>query len=215
MRSTEELISSLATELQPVRRLKPPAQRALGWILLATALIAALVLLRGLRTDIADCLRDPAYLVQLAGAWLTGVAATFAAFEVSLPDRPRSWLLLPLPFAAFWLSGFAYGCLADWVAIPAGAPVVPDSIRCLETLIMASLPLGLVLWIMLRRARPLRPAATAWIGALAVAAFADTAHLLIHVVEASALVLVINLVPVGLILLLGGLLGRRSLALAR
>jgi hypothetical protein len=101
------------------------------------------------------------------------------------------------------------------VAIPAGAPVVPDSIRCLETLIMASLPLGLVLWIMLRRARPLRPAATSWIGALAVAAFADTAHLLIHVVEASALVLVINLVPVTLILLLGGLFGRRSLALAR
>ena len=53
------------------------------------------------------------------------------------------------------------------------------------------------------------------LGALAVAAFADTAHLLIHVVEASALVLVINLVPVTLILLLGGLFGRRSLALAR
>ena len=215
MRSTEELIASLARELQPVRRLKPPAQRALGWILLATALIAGLVLLRGFRTDISACLRDPAYLIQLAGAWLTGAAATFAAFEVSLPDRARSWLLLPLPFAALWLSGFAYGCLADWVAIPAGAPVIPDSIRCLETLIMASLPLALVLWIMLRRARPLRPAATSWIGALAVAAFADTAHLLIHVVEASALVLVINLVPVALILLLGGLFGRRSLVLAR
>ena len=80
---------------------------------------------------------------------------------------------------------------------------------------MASLPVGLVLWIMLRRSRPLRPATTAWIGALAVAAFADTAHLLIHVVEASALVLVINLVPVTFILLMGGLLGRRSLALAR
>jgi hypothetical protein len=215
MGSTDELITSLSTGLAPVGRLKPPGLRALGWILLATAVIALLVLLRGLRADIAASVADPAYPIQLAGAWLTGAAATFAAFEVSLPDRRRGWLLLPLPFAALWLSGFAYGCLGDWIAIPQGAPVMEDSIRCLETLIMASLGLGLVLWIMLRRSRPLRPGATAWAGALAVAGFADTAHLLIHVVQASSLVLVINLVPVALILLLGSLLGRRSLAAAR
>ena len=212
MRSTEDLITELSAGLSPVSRLKPPFLRALGWILLATALIVVLAWLRGLRADIADRIQDPAYLVQLAGAWLTGVAATLAAFEVSLPDRRRSWLLLPLPFAGLWLTGFAYGCLADWIAIPAGAPVMADSVRCLETLIMASLPLGLVLWLMLRRSRPLRPSATAWVGALVVAAFADTAHLLIHVVQASSLVLVINLVPVTIILLVGGLLGRHSLA---
>ncbi len=212
MRSTEELIASLSTGLTPVRRLQPPLLRALGWILLATVVIAILVLLRGFRADIASCIQDPAYLIQVAGAWLTGAAATLAAFEVSLPDRKRGWLLLPLPFAAFWLSGFAYGCLGDWIAVPAGAPIMHDSVRCLETLIMASLPLGLVLWMMLRRSRPLRAGATAWIGALAVAGFADTAHLLIHVVQASSLVLVINLVPVAIILMIGGILGRHSLA---
>jgi len=212
MRSTDELITSLSTGLAPVHRLRPPALRALGLILLATVVIALLVWLRGFRADFAAWLQDPAYLIQLAGAWLTGAAATFAAFQVSLPDRRPAWLLLPVPFAALWLSGFAYGCLGDWIAIPEGAPVMEDSIRCLETLIMASLPLGLVLWIMLRRSRPLRPGVTAWAGALAVAGFADTAHLLIHVVQASSLVLVINLVPVSLILLLGGLLGRHSLA---
>jgi hypothetical protein len=215
MRSTEDLIASLSTGLTPVRRLKPPLLRALGWILLATAVIAILVLLRGFRGDIASRLEDPAYLIQVAGAWLTGAAATLAAFEVSLPDRKRGWLLLPLPFAALWLSGFAFGCLGDWIAIPAGAPVMHDSVRCLETLILASLPLGLVLWMMLRRARPLRAGATAWVGALAVAGFADTAHLLIHVVQASSLVLVINLVPVTIILVIGGLLGRHSLAPSR
>ena len=215
MRATEDLIASLSTGLKPVRRLQPPLLRALGWILLATVVIAILVLLRGFRGDIASCLQDPAYLIQVAGAWLTGAAATLAAFEVSLPDRKRGWLLLPLPFAALWLSGFAYGCLGDWIAIPAGAPIMHDSVRCLETLIMASLPLGLVLWMMLRRARPLRASVTAWVGALAVAGFADTAHLLIHVVQASSLVLTINLVPVGLILALGSLLGRHFLAAVR
>jgi hypothetical protein len=198
-----------------VRRLQPPLLRALGWILLATVVTLILVLLRGFRSDIASCIQDPAYLIQVAGAWLTGAAATLAAFEVSLADRKRGWLLLPLPFAALWLSGFAYGCLGDWIAIPAGPPIMHDSVRCGERVRMASLPLGLVLWMMLRRARPLRASATAGVGALAVAGFADTAHLLIHVVQASSLVLVINLVPVAIILMIGGLLGRHSLAPSR
>jgi hypothetical protein len=65
---------------------------------------------------------------------------------------------------------------------------------------------------MLRKAHTLRPSATAWVGILAVAGFADTAHLLIHSVEASVLVLVINLVPATLIVLLGGLAGKRVVA---
>jgi hypothetical protein len=84
-------------------------------------------------------------------------------------------------------------------------------VNCLETIVMASVPLAVVLWLMLRRAKPLRPASTAWIGGLAVAAFADMAHLLIHVIEASLLVLVVNLMPVIVIVMLGGLVGRRVL----
>jgi len=212
MNSTDELINSLAGQLAPVRRLRPPLVRALGWIALGTLLVGALVVLRGLRPDLAGQLHDPAYLVKLGGAWLTAVTATLAAFEISLPDRRRAWLLLPLPGAALWLYGFAYGCLAHWVAIPTGAPVVADSVRCLETITLASVPLAVVLWLMLRRARPLRPTGTAWMGGLAVAGFADMAHLMIHAVEASALVLVVNLVPVALIVALGGLVGRLALA---
>ena len=212
MASTEELIGKLTSGLIPVARLARPASRALGPIALATALIALLVLLRGFRADIGLCLAEPSYLLQVSGAWLTGAAATLAAFQTSLPDRPRAWLLLPLPPLVLWLSGFGWACLADWIAIPSGAPIASDSVRCLETILLASLPLGLVLWRMLARSRPLAPAPVAWSGALAVAAFADRAHLLIHVVQASALVLVINLVPAAVIIALGGVFGRRGLA---
>jgi len=212
MPSTNELISSLSDRLRPVRRLWPPTWRALGWILLATAAIGALTLIRGLRGDILTQLGDPAYRVQVAGAWLTGAGATFAAFNVSLPDRSRLWLLVPVPFGLLWLTGFAYGCLGDWIAIPAGALIIADSVRCLETIIMASVPLSLALWLMLRRNKPLQPAGIAWIGGLAIAGFADTAHLLIHVVQASLLVLLINLVPVAFIISVGGLFGQRRLA---
>jgi hypothetical protein len=186
--------------------------RAAGWIVFATALIAVLAAIRGLRADFAEQINDTGYLVALAGAWLTGATAALAAFEVSLPDRSRAWLLLPLPAVLMWVSGFAVGCLGDWIAIPAGAPVAQDSIHCLTTILIASAGLIAVLLPMLRRSRTLRPAETAWIGILAVAGFADTAHLLMHMVQASLLVLVINLIPATIIVLLGGLAGRRAIA---
>ena len=210
--STHELVETLSSRLAPVRRLRPPLLRALGWITFATSLVGVLVLLRGPRQDLGGQLTDWAYLIQIAAGWLTGATATLAAFHVSLPDRPRTWLLLPTPFVTLWLSGFAIGCLGHWIGVATGAPIVTDSIRCLETIIMASLPLSLVLWYMLRGAKPLRPSGTAWMGGLAVAAFADTAHLLVHVVEASLLALAVNLVPASIIVLLGGLVGRHRLA---
>lgn len=211
MATTEDVIASLAGGLAPVRRLRPPVLRAALWVLLATALIALLAALRDLRADMDVMSRDPAYWVQLAGAWLTGATATLAAFEISLPDRSRAWLLLPVPSTLMWLSGFAIGCLAHWIAIPSGAPVAQDSMRCLQTIVMASVPMAVVLWLMLRRARPLRPSSTALLAALAVAAFADTAHLLIHVVEASLLVLLVNLGPVAIIVAALSIFGRRGL----
>jgi len=211
MATTEDLIDSLAGRLTPVRRLRPPTIRALGWIALATLVIVLLALLRGLRVDLREQLREPAYWVQVGGAWLTGATATLAAFEISLPDRSRLWAALPLPAAALWLYGFAFGCLAHWIAIPAGAPIVEDSVRCLETIVMATVPLALALWLMLRRARPLRPGGTAWVAALAVAGFADVAHLLLHVVQASLLVLLVNLIPMTVIVLAGAFGGRHGL----
>lgn len=212
MPTTDQVITRLSNELVSVRRLSPPLWRALGWIGFATTLIAFLVLVREPRADLPTQLRNPAYLGQLAGAWLTGVAATLAVFNVSLPDRARVWLMLPVPFVILWLSGFAYGCLRNWVAVAWGAPVVAASLRCLETIIMATAPLSLALWVMLSHAKPLRPGSVGWVGALAVAGFVDTAHLLIHVVEASLLIILINLVPPMLIILFGGFLGHRYVA---
>jgi hypothetical protein len=212
MDATETLISRLTDRLQPVSRLRKPWLRAALWVGFATLVIALLVALRGFRADLGARIHETGFLVPLAGAWLTGATAAFAAFAISLPDRSKAWALLPLPAVALWIFGFAAGCLYDWIEIPAGAPIAADSLRCLTTIITASVVLIAVLVPMLRRTRTLRPNLTAWFGILAVAGFADTAHLLIHVVNASLLVLVINLVPAVTIVLLGGLAGRRAVA---
>lgn len=213
MESTDSLIDSLAGGVTPVRRLRPPLVRALSWIALGAAVVVALTLWRGFRADISDQIGDPAFWVQVIGAALTGVCATLATFEISLPDRPRLWAALPIPAAILWASGFAFGCLGHWIVIPTDAAIAQDSMRCLSTIVLATIPLGLALWFMLRRTRTLAPAGSAWLGALAVAGFADTAHLLLHVVQASLLVLTINLIPVALIVVAGGLGGGRRLGI--
>jgi hypothetical protein len=209
MADTDALIAQLSERLEAVQPLRKPWLRAALWSVFATLLIAVLVFLRGFRADIGESMREIGFMIPLAGAWLTGATAALAAFEISLPDRSRLWLLLPLPAVALWVVGFAAGCLADWIAIPAGAPIAEDSMRCMTTILLATAGLLVVLLPMLRKARTLRPNVTAWMGILAVAGFADTAHLLIHPVEASLLVLVINLVPAAVIVLLGGLVGKR------
>lgn len=209
MSDTDALIAQLTERLEPVQPLRKPWLRAALWSALATVIIALLVAVQGVRADMAQQMRDTGFMVPLIGAWLTGVTAAVAAFEISLPDRSRLWLLLPLPAVGLWVVGFAVGCLGDWIAVPAGAPVMRDSVGCLATILIASAGMILLLVPMLKRSRTLRPSPTAWVGVLAVAGFADTAHLLIHVVQASLLVLTVNLVPALALVLLGGLAGKR------
>ena len=148
MVSTDDLINSLSRELTPVHRLRPPMVRAVSWIALAVAVIVVLTLWRGVRADMNARIHDPAYWVQVVGALLTGVCATLAVFEISLPDRPGRWAILPVPAAIMWATGFAYGCLGHWIALAAGAPIVEESVRCVTTIVLATIPLGLVLWLM-------------------------------------------------------------------
>ena len=97
MIKTPDLIASLAANATPVRRLRPPVMRAACWLLLAAVVLTLLAVNQGIRPDLVQRLQEPAFAVSMAASLLTGVLATIAAFLVSLPDRSRLWLLLPLP----------------------------------------------------------------------------------------------------------------------
>lgn len=205
---TDVLIRELSRDLRPVARLQPPWRRAIGLSAGATLLLGLVVVVRGVRSDIGEQLSDAPFLVSLASAWLTGATATLAALEVGLPDRSRLWLWLPLPPLVLWISGIGWGCLAHWASWLGGQPIVDTSLRCLITLFAASLPLTVGLWSALRRARPLRQNAVVWLAATAIAAFADVAHLVCHKIEATALVLTMNLGFTAVTIVALGLCGR-------
>jgi hypothetical protein len=210
--TTPELIDMLCADAKPVRRLRPPLVRAALWLLFAGLVLVVLAVLLGTRPDLAERLRQPSFVGALAGALLTGVLAAVAAFHLSLPDRSRRWLLLPLPALVLWISTIGYGCLADWVSIGPDGVRLGTTLECFATLALASLPLSLALLVMLRHAARLYPTTVAMIGGLASAGIAATALSLFHELDASVMVLLWNLGAAALIVALGGIFGRRLFA---
>jgi hypothetical protein len=207
--TTPDLIASLAANVTPVRRLRPPVTRAACWLLLAAVVLMLLAISQGIRPDLVRRLRDPAFAISIAAPFLTGMLAATAAFLVSLPDRSRLWLFLPAPAFAVWLANTGYQCLDQWIGIGPDGVSFGETARCFATLVLTSLPLSLAMLVMLRHSAPLRPTAVTLMGSLAVAAISATALSLFHTMDATVMILTWNLGAAALLVGLGGAFGRR------
>jgi hypothetical protein len=185
--------------------------RAVLWFAFAGVVLALIAVGHGVRTDLMARLEEPKFAATDGAALATGILATMAAFMISLPDRSRWWLLLPLPALAMWVTTIGSGCLADWVGLGPDGIRFGEELRCFALLILTSVPLAIALAAMLRYAALLRGGAVAMTGGLAVAAITATALSLFHDHDATVLILVWNLGTTALITGLGILFGRGTL----
>ncbi|QRQ85897.1 NrsF family protein [Cupriavidus oxalaticus] len=192
MTRTPDLIDALVADATPVRRLRPPAMRAMCWLLLAVVTLALVAFHHGLRPDLALRLEQEVFVTGVAAATLTGVLAAVAAFMASVPGHSRRWLLLPVPSLLVWFATIGYGCLTDWIRIGPGGISPGETASCLATLALVSTPLSFALLRMLRYTARLSPTPVAMCGALAVAAMTTTALSFLHPIDASAMVLLWN-----------------------
>jgi len=207
MTTTPQLIDALVERATPVARLRAPLVRAGRWLCWAAVVLALLVAVHGVRTDLTAQLRQPEFLLSLAAALATGILAAIAAFMISIPDRSPWWSLLPAPALALWLSTIGYGCLTDWVSVDPGPVRWGETLDCFATLLLTSVPLSLAMLVMLRHAVLLRTRAVTAIGALAVAALTSFALALDHDLDATVMILIWNLGTAALITAAGGLIG--------
>ncbi len=191
---TDRLISALTEAAGPVRRLRPPVVRSALWLGAAAALIAAITLLHAYKEghsfhSIAGQFVAMDFTVRWFAALATGVTATLAAFELSLPDRSRAWRLLPLPTALVWLFSIGWGCLTDWGQIGPDGFEFGESFICFGVIVGTSVPLGGLLAWLLRHASAARPTDTIAVGALAVAALTACGLSLYHKLDATLMLL--------------------------
>jgi len=207
--ATPDLIESLVANAAPVRRLRPPVARAVGWLLFAALMLALLAVSHEVRPDLALRLRQPEFVIGIAASLATGVLAAIASFLLSIPDRSRAWLLLPLPALFVWVSTIGYGCLINWVSLQPGSLPFGNEAGCFALLVLTGVPLSLAMLIMLRHAALLAPTRVAISGSLAVAAVTATALSIFHNHDASAIILIWNFGTAALLVALGGAFGRR------
>ncbi len=195
----EDLIHRLAADARPVRRLRPPLLRAGLWLVGVAALCAVAIFGFADLQVFAERAANPRLVWELAGTVLTGVAAVIAAFHLSLPDRPHAWALLPAPPLALWIGSSGYSCYRHWIDIGPGGWELGDSADCFRFILGASIPLGIALYLALRRALPLTPLPVALVGGLGTAGIAAFVLQFFHPFDVTFMDLAVHFGTVGLV----------------
>ena len=209
--SADRLIGALAADLRPVRLLLPPALRTLLWLLLVAAIAAALA-------TFADVSATWHRLSAVSDMWLaalgsiaTMATAAFAAFELSLPDRSRSWALLPLPAAVLWVGASGLGCMRGVLLPGTHVAATNETLHCLLFIVGLSVPLSVALMLMLLRGCSLAPPLTAAMAGLASAAAAATLLNFFHPFAVAAADLFVHGIAVLIVVVAVRAVGSRTL----
>lgn len=207
----DRLLRELGADLTPVRRLRAPGLRALGWFSVVLAIAAVLAMVADGAATLARLAAVPDLWLSALGSASTAVLAGWAAFELSTPGSRRRWALLPVPPFVLWLGASGLGCLRVWPAPGTGPMAHGESGECLMFIVGLSLPLAILITIMLRRAWPLHPALTAGVAGLACAAAAATLLNFVHPFDAAATDLALHALGVAIVVAATALWGRRPL----
>ena len=209
--ATEHVIERLVADAQPVRRLRPPTRRAALWLLAVAAIAAGAILVFSDLGVMADRLRDPKLQVEMVATLLTGIAAVVASFHLSLPDRSPAWALLPLPFLAVWIASSGYACWRHWISFGPGGFELGESAHCLRFMLAISIPLGVSLLLLLRRAGPLTPVRVAAVGGLGIGGIAAFVLQFFHPFDVTFMDLAVHLGAVAVVVAVASLVERVAL----
>ncbi|MDP1568759.1 MAG: NrsF family protein [Vicinamibacterales bacterium] len=165
---TDELVRKLAAEAAPVTRLAPVPWRLAVWTACTVAAAVAAVWAFGARQDLAVALAAPAFQVKAALLILTAITAAAGALLLSVPGAERT-------AAVRWLPLAVVAALVLWIAGELGAAAAAGTANwrigaawgCAAEVMAVGFVPGAVLFVMVRRAAPLR---AMWAGLLALMA---------------------------------------------
>ena len=189
----------------------PPGLRAAMWLGLVAILGVALVLPF---SDLGTFIRragDPKLKLELAGTLLTGIFATIAAFELSLPDRSLGWALLPAPSFILWLGSSGYSCWRHWLVSGPNGWHIGESGACFLWIVAFGIPLAVSLFVLLRRSHPIAPGPVAAMAGLGVASLAAFLLQFFHPFDVTFIDLGLHLAGVATVIIMARAVARPGL----
>jgi len=153
----------------------------------------------------------PDMWLAVFGSIITAVSAALACFQLSLTGSKSDWTLLSITQLLVWIWGERMGCLRDAVILECGRRRwVIAAEDCVPLHSWVSLPLSLTLWLMLRRAYPLRAGLVSALGGLAAAASSASLLWIVHPFDATAADLLMHALSVVIVVLAARALGART-----
>ena len=185
---TEDLIDSLARDVEPVRRLRHPWLRTAAWLAATVAYLYGVVLMMSPRAPLMAGFADPRFSLEQLAAVLIGLTAGAAALSTVIPGRSPRVLLAPIAAGVLWIAVVVVGCAQDVLRYGTSIPLESDW-RCLPYMLVGGLPPAGALALMLRRGAPLTPRLTLALAGLSAAALANVTSCLVSVHDTSITVL--------------------------
>ncbi len=107
MSNSEELISSLSSDLKKVDAMPHPLKRAITILLIAATYMAVAVFALGMRSDIEVKIHDNIFVFEMAYIFITALSAAICSSWLCVPDvRGAKWILATpivlLSFGVMW-----------------------------------------------------------------------------------------------------------------
>ena len=175
--NVDQLIHDLAQDAGPVKRLLPLRTRFAIWLGFAGLYLVGGLFVLGIRPDLVEQLTSFSFLIQIVLSGATAVLSASSAFALSVPgaERGRFTRLVPLAVLVLWVGWMLYR-MVSFVSDPAIWIMVVSEYSLEEIgtgLALASVP-GVALFLMVRRAAPLRPL---WAGAFSLIAAGSLASM--------------------------------------
>jgi len=210
--NTDHLIEQLAREVPPVRRNVVGLRIAIGMIAGALISVLVVILWLGVRPDLADAMRGPAFWMKWGYTLSLSVLAIAATARLARPEPSGIGGLWPMAVPVLLLAGFGVAEMlrappTTWLAMWLG-----HSWRvCPWIVLILAAPIFIGLLWSFRRLAPTRLRAAGAAAGLASGAFAAMVYCL-HCPEVSA-IFVLTWYSLGILLAatIGALLGPRLL----
>ena len=208
---TEELIVQLASSAGAVQPLPRPSVRLARWAAGVLPLIAVGVMVIGPRADASIVIRQPAFMVLALVTLATALLAAAGAFVLSVPGAER----LAVHRTTTLIAGSAWMSVLIARLLEGGNPVQRLMVLPIHSLCVIEIAgFGIVpawaLFVMLRRAAPLRQAWSGALATLAAAALGAAATQVLCPIDDPAHQLVGHVLPVILLVVAGTIAGRRA-----
>lgn len=207
----EDLITSLAQDLEPVEPLSSPRRQLLSWLGVTIPVLALITWIMGPRPDLAGKFGESGFVLSEMLGVITALISAYAAFCAGRPDQPTWKLWVPMFAMLVWLGdlGRQYAVLS--------LQGTGDMLRlqldpmCMPAIAIAGLiPAGTIV-ILLRRSASFRREHTCLCGALAAGAAAEVTLRLFHSSGNLATLLLWQIGSVMLFILIGWFVSNKVL----